>query len=218
MISEQSIRSKPPLDSGLLIPFRAEGGTIHTNGITKTEEVRTDLGSWRGTTTAGMRFNATYRYEIPLLPEWNIHIDEGRRLVTVVAPLFRPQLPVAVDSQSVQEWTSAGWGRFDKWEHLQELRAEVSPVLEAKATSSGYIDLARGDARKTVEEFVNNWIVKNRPWPDGPEPVIKVHFSDEKDIPFPAERSLKDFSRSSHPLHHIPLGAPILPWTYELGS
>ena len=139
-----------------------------------------------------MRFNATYRYEIPLLPEWNIHIDEGRRLVTLVAPLFKPQLPVAVDSQSVQEWTSAGWGRFDKWEHLQELRAEVSPVLEVKATSSGYIDLARGDARKTVEEFVNNWTVKNRPWPDGPAPVIKVHFPDEKDIPFPAGRSLKD--------------------------
>ena len=184
-----------PLGSGIMEPFRTPGGTLQTNGITKTEEIRKDknTGSWWGTTSAGIRFNATYRYEVELRSDWKLHIDEQRRLAFVVAPAFKPQLPVAVDSQSVQEWTSSGWARFDKWDHLQKLRQEISPVLEEKAKSHGYMDLARGDARSTVEEFVSDWIVKNRPWPEGPEPVIKVYFSDEKEIPFPDGRSLEDF-------------------------
>ncbi len=184
-----------PLGSGIMEPFRSPGGSLQTNGITKTEEIRKDKNtdSFWGTTTAGIRFNATYRYEVELRSDWRLHIEEQRRLAFVIAPAFKPQLPVAVDSQSVQEWTSSGWARFDKWEHLQQLRQEISPELEEKARSQGYMDLARGDARTTVEEFVADWILKNRPWPDGPEPVIKVYFADEKDIPFPAGLSLKDF-------------------------
>ncbi len=182
-----------PMGAGILEPFRVPGGTLQTNGITKTEEFRKVRGSWRGTTTSGIRLNATYRYEIELRSEWNMHFDEERRVAFVVAPAIEPQLPVAVDSQSVQEWTESGWGRFDKWEHLQELRTEMSPVLEEKAKSKGYRDLARGDARQTVEEFVSDWILKHRPWPEGPAPVIKVYFADEDDIPYPVGMSLKDF-------------------------
>ena len=111
----------------------------------------------------------------------------------IVAPPYKPQLPVAVDSKTVQEWTASGWGRFDKWEQLQALRTEISPTLATKAGSKAYMDLARGDARKTVEEFASDWLVKNNTLPPKSKYLMKVYFADEPDIPFPENKTLKDF-------------------------
>ncbi len=176
-----------------LVPFRTAGGTLHTNGFLKTETLTKETGSWRGTTTSSIRVNATYRYDIELRSRWNIYLDDTRHVAFVVAPAFRPQLPVAVDSRSVQEWTQSGWGRFDKWEQLRSLRRETSPYLEAMAGSPGYLEVARGQARLTVEEFVADWLLKQRGWPAHSERFVKVYFADEPDIPFPEKKTLKDF-------------------------
>jgi hypothetical protein len=186
---------KRPFGGGIMEPFRTLGGMLHTNGLTKTEDLRKDAGkTWRGTTSSGIRLDATYRYDIELRSrDWNIFIDDNRKLAFVLAPPPQPQLPVAVDSKSVQEWTQSGWGRFDKWEQLQALRQEISPELERRARSKSYIELARGDARKTVEEFVSDWLLKSKGWPAGSEQFVKVYFADEADVPFPAGKTLKDF-------------------------
>jgi hypothetical protein len=92
---------------GRLEPFRMPGGTLHTNGMIKTEELRKDVGSWRGTTSSGIRFDATYRYDIELRSDWNFYIDDARKTAIIVAPPYKPQLPVAVDSKTVQEWTAS---------------------------------------------------------------------------------------------------------------
>ena len=183
--------SSPPPE---LVPFRTAGGTLHTNGFLKTESITNQTDSWRGTTSASIRFNAIYRYDIELRSkDWNILIDDTRRVVFVVAPPVRPQLPVAIDSRTVCEWAQSGWGRFDKWDQLRVLRREISPHLERLAGSSGYIEVARGQARLTVEEFVSDWLLKSRGWPEHCERFVKVYFSDEPDIPFPEDKSLKDF-------------------------
>jgi len=177
-----------------LVPFRTAGGTLHTNGFLKTETLTKQTVSWRGTTSTSIRLNATYRYDIELRSkDWNILIDDTRKVAFIVAPPFRPQLPVAVDSRTSYEWTESGWGRFDKWELLQTLRREISPTLERLATNPGYLEVARGQARTTVEEFVSDWLLKQRGWPTHSERFVKVYFADEPDIPFPANRSLKDF-------------------------
>ena len=183
--------SSPPPE---LVPFRTPGGTLHTNGFLKTETLHKETGSWMGTTTSSIRLNATYRYDIELRSkDWNILIDDARHVAFVISPPFHPQLPVAVDSRSVLEWTQSGWGRFDKWDHLRALRREISPHLEKLATSDGYIEVARGQARITVEEFVADWLLKSRGWPKDSEHFVKVWFADEPDIPFPENKSLKDF-------------------------
>lgn len=183
--------SAPPPE---LVPFRTAGGTLHTNGFLKTETLQKETGSWMGTTTSGIRLNATYRYDIELRSkDWNILIDDTRKVAFIIAPPFRPQLPVAVDSGSVMEWTQSGWGRFDKWDQLQALRKETSPFLEKQAESKGYLEVARGQARITVEEFVSDWLLKSRDWPKDSERFVKVYFADEPDIPFPANKTLKDF-------------------------
>ena len=185
-------RAMPP--PAEMVPFRTAGGILHTNGFTQSETVRQETASWRGTTVSQIRFTATYRYEIPLRSkEWNMLIDDARQVAFVIAPPLRPQLPVAVDSRSVQDWTESGWGRFDKCDHLQTLRREISPHLERLAGSSGYLEVARGQARMTVEEFVSDWLLKNRGWPEHSERFVKVYFADEPDIPFPENKSLKDF-------------------------
>jgi hypothetical protein len=125
----------PPTPPAVFVPFRTPGGILHTNGFTKTEELRKDTGSWRGTTSTEIRLDATYRYEIVLRDRWNIYLDETRRVAFVVAPAFQAQIPVAVDSRSVQEWTASGWGRFDKWDQLEALRREVSPWFAARRGS-----------------------------------------------------------------------------------
>jgi len=177
-----------------LVPFRTAGGTLHTNGFHKTETLRKTTGSWRGTTTSAIQLTATYRYDIVLRSkDWNIYIDEGRKVAFVIAPPFKAQLPVAVDSRSVYEWTESGWGRFDKWDQLAGLRREISPFLERQATSLGYLEVARGHARTTVEEFVADWLLKSHGWPEHSERFVKVYFADEPDIPFPDKKSLKDF-------------------------
>ncbi len=181
----------PPAE---MVPFRTAGGTLHTNGFTQTEILRKTAGSWLGTTTSRIRLTATYRYEIELRSkDWNILIDDTRKVAFVIAPAFKAQLPVAVDSRSVQEWTESGWGRFDKWDHLRTLRCEISPHLEQLAESAGYMEVARGQARITVEEFVSDWLLKCRGWPEHSERFVKVYFADEPDIPFPENKSLKDF-------------------------
>ena len=178
---------------GRLEPFRTAGGTLHTNGFVKTEELRRDDGSWLGTTSSVIRLDATYRYEIELRAHWNYYIDDVRRTALVVAPHFKPELPVAVDSRTVQEWTSSGWGRFDKWDQLQALRQQISPYLAGKASSKAYMDLARGDARKTVEDFVTDWLLKANRTPADPKYIVKVYFADEPGIPLPENKTVRDF-------------------------
>lgn len=125
--------------------------------------------------------------------QWNIFIDDTRKLAFVVAPAFKPQLPVAVDTTTLQESTSSSWGRFNKWEQLQSLRQDISPTLEALAASIGYMEVARNQARITVEEFVSDWLLKNRGWPENSDRFVKVYFADDPNIPFPENKSLKDF-------------------------
>ena len=180
----------PPAE---LVPFHTPGGTLQTGGFSRTETLHKETSTRLGTTSSSIRLTANYRYEIELRGQWNILIDDTRKVAFVVAPTFKPQLPVAVDTLSLHESTSSGWGRFNKWQQLQSLRQDISPTLEALAASIGYMEVARNQARITVEEFVSDWLLKNRGWPENSEHFVKVYFADEANIPFPENKSLKDF-------------------------
>ena len=185
---------KMPLNGDTLKVFRVPGGTLSTSGLTKTETLsKSDKSKWLGTTSSVVRVDATYRYEVELRSDWSFELDEVRKVAFVVAPRLKSQLPVAIDTKTLQEETRSGWARFDKWDHLAGLRKELSPFLEKKANSSDYIDLVRGEARRTVEEFVADWIIKQHGWTRKDGPVVKVYFEDEKEIPFPTGRSLRDY-------------------------
>lgn len=173
--------------------FRVPNGTLTTSGMTKTEQLEKSDSTWRGTTSSVIRVEATYVYGVTLSPDWKFVFDERRKIAFVLAPPLTPQLPVAIDTKTLQEQTSSGWLRFDKNDYLTELRKEITPVLDRKAQSENYIAPCREEARKTVAEFVTNWILKEMGWRETDRPVVEVKFQDEENICFPSGTNLKTF-------------------------
>ena len=62
------------------------------------------------------------------------------------------------------------------------------------ANSPGVRRRGPGQARLKVEEFVDDWLLKSRGWPEHSEQFVTVYFADEPDIPFPGEYSAGGFS------------------------
>ena len=182
------------IESDTMQVFRVPGGSLSTAGLTKTEQFsKKDEDEWWGTTSSVIRLDATYRYDIELRADWKFVFDPERNVAFVVVPELKPQLPVSIDSSTIQEETSSGWARFDKWEHLAALRKKISRELEKKANGRDYRDVVRGQARLTVEEFVSDWLVRQPEIAFKERPVVKVYFETEEGIPFPKGRSLSDF-------------------------
>lgn len=165
------------------VVMRTEGGTLEVSSINAPGEVieRTDFQKFGpidlGSTTSRIRVAATYRYHIPLAPEWKVVVRDGE--VIVVAPRVRPTLPVAYDSASVQRRVEAGWLRFDKDESLSAAEKLVTSELESRAGTPGAINQQREQARLTVAEFVHKWMSTHDQLKSTNPTNVRVVFADE---------------------------------------
>ena len=168
---------RDPWGPGVVEVFRTPGGILEVGGLTKTEDFYKENATWRGTTASQVRVEATYRYGIVLPDEWRVTIRGNSCLV--IAPVPKPTLPVGFDTNKIQEKTESGWGRFDKNDNLTDVRKSISSDLAAKANSKAYNDLVRDQARKTVEEFITTWLLREQKWPTAENHVVKVYFADE---------------------------------------
>jgi hypothetical protein len=173
-------RTDPPVVSTL------PGGLLETATIRMGEDFyKSDALTWwglyLGNTASHIQVAATYRYGVPLAdPVWEI-VSKGQ-IAVVVAPVLRPSLPVAVDTNTWRERTENGWARFDKEEQLEQLRRGVSNDLEQRANDPRRIALAREASRRTIGEFVEKWLLTKDPqWKVGAFSVVKVVFQDEMD-------------------------------------
>jgi hypothetical protein len=173
-------RTDPPVVSTL------PGGLLETATIRMGEDFyKSDALTWwglyLGNTASHIQVAATYRYGVPLAdPVWEI-VSKGQ-IAVVVAPVLRPSLPVAVDTNTWRERTENGWARFDKEEQLEQLRRGVSNDLEQRANDPRRIGLAREASRRTIGEFVEKWLLTKDPqWKVGAFSVVKVVFQDEMD-------------------------------------
>jgi len=162
-----------------LASMRIPGGMLITHGFQRTETFHKETGSFFGATSSEIKLQATYRYAIELRNKWTLNIDDTRHIAFVTAPPFRPIFPVAIDTNTISTWSHSGFLKFDKHEHLQALQKEISPRLESLAQSKEYIELGRKEARISVEQFVVDWILKHRGWPNHCQPCVKVNFEDE---------------------------------------
>lgn len=166
-----------------ILVMRTPGGLLEVSRITATEQfskkfVYSVLGMDVGETVAHVRVPATYRYQIKLGSEWKIvRTDE---VFTVTTPPVAPSLPVAVDLKHMEEDSGGTWilVPFNEDEDLKALRSEITAVLARKAGSAAYLRLQREDARKTVTEFVQKWLVKQESWKVAKQPRIEVVFGD----------------------------------------
>jgi hypothetical protein len=163
--------------------MRTPGGLLEVSSMRMTEQfdkrfVYEVLGLEVGETVAHVRVPATYRYHIQLAPLWEIErTDEVFRVVT---PPVKPSLPVAVDLAHLEQDEGGTWLLlpFNADADREALLREITGKLEQKAASPAYLALQREDARKTVTEFVEKWLVTQEPWQSAKQPRIEVVFSD----------------------------------------
>ncbi len=174
------VRSSAPEE---ILVMRTKGGLLEVSRIRATEVfdttfVRSVLGVEVARTMARIRVPAVYRYHIELAPEWRV-LRSGDAF-TVVAPVVKPSLPVAVDLERMEKEASGVWSVFTGTGDLNDLERSITARLASKAVMPTYIKLQREDARQTVAEFVRKWLVTQTQWQSASRSDIRVVFADEK--------------------------------------
>lgn len=167
-----------------VVVLRTPGGLLEVSRISTTEVLDTTLrhevlGVGIGTTLPRIRVPVVYRYHIELEPEWRVVRADG--VFTVVAPMVKPSLPVAVDFSGMQKDVAGTWILlpFTSTDDLNTLERGITVALAEKAASRDYLDRQRADARETVREFARKWLVEQTRWKSAKYEDIRVLFSDE---------------------------------------
>jgi hypothetical protein len=72
-----------------------------------------------------------------------------------------------------------GWARFNASEQMADLEKSITPTLNKYAANAKHLSLVREECRKSVAEFVRDWLLKEDQWRTDRFHTIKVVFSDE---------------------------------------
>jgi hypothetical protein len=133
--------------------------------------------SYLGTTISEIRTPVTFRYHIRLSDRWQL--SSRGNVCVVIAPSLRPSLPPAIHTDRMDTNTKSGWLRFNAQDNLRALEKSISPILSERAADAAHISLVRDTARKSVAEFVKNWLLREDHWRKDRFTAIIVVFEDE---------------------------------------
>ena len=151
---------------------------------------------YKGTTTAEIRVPVTFRYHILLSDPWRLAAKGN--VCFVCAPQIRPSLPPAIDTGFMEKRSEDGWARFDKDQQLDQLEKEMTGRLNRRAKDAAHLDLVREQCRKSVAEFVKNWLIQRAQWTNTFDAIV-VAFPGEQQ--FTNDQSLLNFKGT--PTIHI---------------
>jgi hypothetical protein len=166
--------------------FRTQGGNLELAGFTATETfMRSDTAklpyfNWNipgATTTVIIRVPVIYRYYVPARGDWDIKVIDSTCLI--YAPELRPTLPPAIQTDSMKISTIEGPLAFHGEEQQAKLLQSLAPQLEKNARDSTRVKFIREEARKTVAEFVQTWLLQRGDWGERKIENIKVFFRGE---------------------------------------
>jgi hypothetical protein len=141
-----------------------------------------------GTTTAEIRVPVTFRYHLLLSDPWHLAVKGS--VCFVSAPQFRPSLPPAIDTTFMEKRAESGWARFDKNQQLDQLEKEMTGMLNRRAKDAAHLDLVREQCRRSVAEFVKNWLIQRAQWSNNFDAIV-VAFPDEQ--PFANDETLLNY-------------------------
>ena len=141
-----------------------------------------------GTTTAEIRVPVTFRYHLRLSDPWHLAVKGS--VCFVSAPQFRPSLPPAIDTTFIEKRAESGWARFNKNQQLDQLEKELTGMLNRRAKDAVHQDLVREQCRRSVAEFVKNWLVQRAQWSNKFDAIV-VAFPDEQ--PFSSDETLLNY-------------------------
>lgn len=180
-ITETFTAALPKLD-------RTPGGQLELANATATETLtRADERTvawdliYLGKTVSEISVPVTYRYHLVLRDPWKL--DVSGNTCVVRAPAIRPTLPPAIHTDKMQKRSESGWARFDAREQMTELEKSLTPRLARHASDPSHIALVREECRKTVAEFVRDWLLKEDHWRQDRFSTIKIIFADEPGDP-----------------------------------
>lgn len=156
-----------------------ELATLESDETVAKFDMKSLFGStlYLGTTESEIRVPVVYRYHLKLSEDWKL--ETHGNVVTVVAPQIRPTLPPAIRLERMEKKTESGWLRFNKEQNLADLEKTLTSTLERRAGSPGRIKQVREPCRKSVAEFVKNWLLKESPSSRDGITAIIVVFADE---------------------------------------
>lgn len=162
--------------------MRTNGGLLQVSTIRSPElfqstQDHTIFGIHVGKTTSQIRVPATFHYHVELAPEWKITVRNNTFIV--IAPRVKPTLPVAIDTAKLEKLTSGTWSLLTGTSELDQLQKSITQSLAQKAAAPLFIQLQREAARKTVAEFVTQWVVEQRSGPPATGYTVRVFFADE---------------------------------------
>ena len=133
----------------------------------------------------------TFRYHIRLNDPWRL--ASRSNVCLVLAPTIRPSLPRAVHLDRIERRAESGWARFDKAENLAELERALTTRLNERAVDSVHSQAVREVCRRSVGEFVKNWLMREDYWRTDRFSVITVVFPDEVNVG--SDRDLVELNR-----------------------
>ena len=178
-ITETFTASLPKLET-------ERGGLLELSKVTATETFRSkDELSYDfrwfevdvGTTITEIRVPVTYRYHLRMRDAWQLSVTNA--VCIVHAPAIRPSQPPAIHTDRMEKSSDEGWARFNAEEQMAKLEKAITPTLRKFAGDGQHLDVVRENCRKTVSEFIEDWLLREGQWGDGLFRVVKVYFPGE---------------------------------------
>ena len=184
-ITETFAASLPKLET-------ERGGLLELSKVTATETFRSkdeltyDFRWFEvdvGTTTTEIRVPVTYRYHLRMRDAWQLSVTNN--VCIVHAPEIRPSQPPAIHTDRMEKSSDEGWARFNAEEQMTQLEKTITPTIRKYASDEQHLDVIRENCRKTVSEFIEDWLLREGQWGEDRLRVVKVYFSGEG-MPTPA--------------------------------
>ena len=143
-----------------------------------------------GTTITEIKVPATFRYHIKLSDPWKLKVRDQQCIV--IAPALKATTPVAIHTNEIEKRSDEGWARFNADEQMANLEKSLTPRLNNYARSKEHMKVIREEARKSVAEFVRQWLMKEDHWREDRFSTIHIIFADEAEAKdFPAKPTLE---------------------------
>ncbi|MDP6794965.1 MAG: hypothetical protein QF721_10935 [Verrucomicrobiota bacterium] len=180
-ITETFVASLPKLET-------ERGGLLELAKITATETFRSEDEltydfKWfeidAGTTITEIRVPVTYRYHLRMRDVWQLTVSNS--VCVVHAPAIRPSQPPAIHTDRMEKSSDEGWARFNAEEQMAKLEKAITPTIRDYAGDDRHLGVVRENCRKTVSEFIEDWLLREGQWGDGRLRFVKVYFPGEAD-------------------------------------
>ena len=164
---------------------RTVGGKLEIASFKMTEVFeRTDyetFGIPLGETRSSIKVPVTYTYHVELHDPWTLDVTNG--ICYVTAPPIKHNVP-AIHTDGMVKKVESDWRTIfkpghDEQKRLNEFEKTLTPRMWVNAGSPKYIKIVREDCRKTVGEFVRDWILKDERYKDYDIETLKIVFPDE---------------------------------------